>query len=130
MSCCSRHIASDPLGNRRQWEAAAGDKLWLALAAAKGWVAFLDKGPGFVTRLPCFIDGACNGLQHFATLGRDPSLANLVNLSSSSRPQDIYQAVADRASSIIAEKRKALEAQMIWPGDGPSFSTAVTFPAP
>ena len=102
-----RRIASDPLGNRRQWEAAAGDKLWLALAAAKGWVAFLDKGPGFVTRLPCFIDGACNGLQHFATLGRDPSLANLVNLSSSSRPQDIYQAVADRASSIIAEKRKA-----------------------
>jgi DNA-directed RNA polymerase len=102
-----RRIASDPLGHRREWEAAAGDKLWMALAAAKEWVAFLDEGPGFVTRLPCFIDGTCNGLQHFAALGRDPSLASLVNLAPSSQPQDIYQAVADRASCIIAEKRKA-----------------------
>lgn len=98
-----RRIASDSLGHRREWEATA-DKLWLALAAAREWVAFLDQGYGFVTHLPCFIDGTCNGIQHFSALARDPDLAALVNLTPSDTPQDIYQAEADQALALIGRK--------------------------
>lgn len=98
-----RRIAEDPLGNRQEWEAAADD-LWLGLAAAKEWIAYRDHGPGFVTHLPCFIDGTCNALQHFSALAGDAELATLVNVVPSDTPQDIYQAVADRASAIVAEK--------------------------
>ncbi len=98
-----RRIATDPLGNRQEWAATAGE-LWQALAAAKEWIAFRDHGPGFVTHLPCFIDGTCNGLQHFAALARDPELARLVNVMPSDGPQDIYQAVADQASVLLAGK--------------------------
>jgi DNA-directed RNA polymerase, mitochondrial len=98
-----RRIAEDPLGNRQEWEASA-DELWLGLAAAKEWIVYRDHGPGFVTHLPCFIDGTCNGLQHFSALAGDPELAALVNVVPSDTPQDIYQAVADRASAIVARK--------------------------
>jgi DNA-directed RNA polymerase len=98
-----RRIAEDPLGNRQEWEAAA-DEMWLGLAAAKEWTAYREQGRGFVTHLPCFIDGTCNGLQHFSALAGDPELAALVNVVPSDTPQDIYQAVADRASAIVAQK--------------------------
>src|SRR5690606_39578489 len=98
-----RQIAGDPLGSRKEWEAAA-DQLWLGLAAAKEWTAYRDQVRVYVTHLPCFIDGTCNGLQHFSALAGDPKLAALVNVVPSDTPQDIYQAVADRASAILAEK--------------------------
>ncbi len=98
-----RRISEDPLGNRQDWEAAA-DELWLGLAAAKEWTAYREQGREYVTHLPCFIDGTCNGLQHFSALAGDPELAALVNVVPSDTPQDIYQAVADRASAIVAEK--------------------------
>ena len=76
-----RRIASDPLGNRQEWEHES-DKLWAALAAAREWTSYLDSGrsPSFITTLPVFIDGTCNGLQHYAALSGDPKLARLVNL--------------------------------------------------
>jgi DNA-directed RNA polymerase, mitochondrial len=98
-----RRIAQDPLGNRREWEAEA-DGLWMALASAREWVAFLDRGYGFVTHLPCFIDGTCNGLQHFAALAHDLKLAALVNLTPSEQPQDIYRNIAKRASTIFRQR--------------------------
>lgn len=111
-----RRIAEDPLGNRQEWEAAA-DELWLGFAAAKEWTAYRDQGRGFVTHLPCFIDGTCNGLQHFSAIAGDPELAALVNVVPSETPQDIYQAVADRASAILAEKagyRETLALRWSW----------------
>lgn len=98
-----RRIATDPLGNRGEWERTA-DSLWMALAAAREWVLFRDHGFGFVTHLPCFIDGTCNGLQHFAALARDKDLAAGVNVVPNEIPQDIYQHVADRASALITER--------------------------
>jgi DNA-directed RNA polymerase, mitochondrial len=102
-----RRITEDPLGNRQEWEGEA-DKLWSALAAAREWIAYLDSGrsPEFVTTLPIFIDGTCNGLQHFAALSRDPDLARLVNLAPSDSPQDIYQDVAEAALQDIQHKAK------------------------
>ncbi|XP_068836756.1 DNA-directed RNA polymerase, mitochondrial isoform X14 [Capricornis sumatraensis] len=39
-------------------------------------------------------DGSCNGLQHYAALGRDSTGAASVNLSPSDLPQDVYSEVA------------------------------------
>lgn len=39
-------------------------------------------------------DGSCNGLQHYAALGRDSVGAASVNLASSDVPQDVYSGVA------------------------------------
>lgn len=39
-------------------------------------------------------DGSCNGLQHYAALGRDSVGAASVNLLPSDLPQDVYSGVA------------------------------------
>lgn len=94
-----RRIAADPLSNRLEWEHES-DKLWAALAAAREWVFFLESGRSraFVTTLPIYIDGTCNGMQHFAALSRAPELARLVNLEpSETGPSDIYADVAAEA---------------------------------
>lgn len=43
---------------------------------------------------PVHQDGSCNGLQHYAALGRDSAGAFSVNLSPANIPQDVYSAVA------------------------------------
>ena len=115
-----RRIASDPLENRQEW-VRESDKLWSALAAASEWTAYLDSGRSrsFVTTLPIFIDGTCNGLQHYAALSGDPELAKLVNLKPGDIPHDLYKDVADEAYRDIkvrAEKGRAVdrEAAHLW----------------
>ena len=43
---------------------------------------------------PIHQDGSCNGLQHYAALGRAASGAESVNLAPSDIPQDVYSCVA------------------------------------
>lgn len=47
----------------------------------------------YVSHLPIHQDGSCNGLQHYAALGRDELGARAVNLTKSNEPQDVYTAV-------------------------------------
>ena len=42
-------------------------------------------------RLPVHMDGSCNGLQHYAALGRDEAGGRAVNLLPSDAPQDVYK---------------------------------------
>lgn len=37
------------------------------------------------------MDGSCNGLQHYAALGRDEAGGAAVNLLPSDAPQDVYK---------------------------------------
>lgn len=46
-------------------------------------------------------DGSCNGLQHYAALGRDASGAALVNMLPGDEPRDIYTTVCERAIEIV-----------------------------
>lgn len=44
-------------------------------------------------------DGSCNGLQHYAALGRDSVGAASVNLVPSDLPQDVYSGVATQVGT-------------------------------
>ncbi|KAL6766761.1 hypothetical protein ACKKBG_A37250 [Auxenochlorella protothecoides x Auxenochlorella symbiontica] len=48
----------------------------------------------FPSRLPTHMDGSCNGLQHYAALGRDAAGGQAVNLRPAARPQDVYSQIA------------------------------------
>lgn len=85
-------IADDPLQNR-QWMVA--DSPFQALAATFEIVAMWRHGPGFVSSLPCRVDGTCNGLQHLAILSGDADVAEAVNVLPTEEPHDIYQKIAD-----------------------------------
>lgn len=41
----------------------------------------------YVCHLPVHMDGSCNGLQHYAALGRDTEGAKAVNLAPADAPQ-------------------------------------------
>lgn len=77
---------SDP--HTDEWWRGA-DKPWQFLAACH---ALCDDGAG--QRLPVQVDGTCNGLQHYAAMGRDEIGAREVNLLPSDTPQDVYRKVA------------------------------------
>ena len=47
----------------------------------------------YVCNLPVHQDGSCNGLQHYAALGRDALGGAAVNLTPSEQPQDVYTGV-------------------------------------
>lgn len=48
----------------------------------------------FNCHFPVHQDGSCNGLQHYAALGRDLAGGISVNLTPSNEPQDVYSCVA------------------------------------
>lgn len=94
-----RAVASDPIANRELWHRA--DKPFQCLAAILEWVKWLDAGPGFVSHLPCMVDGTCNGIQHLAAITRDQVAGELVNLVPGPRPRDIYKHVAELLQAIV-----------------------------
>lgn len=55
----------------------------------------------FPSRLPVAVDGSCNGLQHYAAIGRDNYGAKLVNLVPSDRPADAYMGVHKELMKIV-----------------------------
>lgn len=52
----------------------------------------------YVSHLPVHMDGSCNGLQHYAALGRDEAGGKAVNLLPSDKPQDVYKVGVDLAA--------------------------------
>lgn len=50
---------------------------------------------------PLLQDGSCNGLQHYAALGRDVIGAKSVNLMPCEVPQDVYSGVAQQVSRFL-----------------------------
>jgi hypothetical protein len=50
-------------------------------AACAEYVAADTHGPEYETHLPIWLDASSNGLQHFAMMGRDERLAEMVNLN-------------------------------------------------
>ncbi|KAM5230856.1 DNA-directed RNA polymerase, mitochondrial isoform 10-T12 [Hipposideros larvatus] len=86
--------ADQPLTGRKWWMEA--DEPWQALACCMEIAqAVRARDPAaHVSHFPVHQDGSCNGLQHYAALGRDNVGAASVNLVPSDLPQDVYSGVA------------------------------------
>lgn len=89
-------VAKDPLAPESvDFWSKAPDGPWQALARcfelAEAWES--DDPKAFCSQLPVHLDGSCNGLQHYAALGRDEWGAIAVNLVQRDRPQDVYMIV-------------------------------------
>lgn len=86
-------ICKDPIGNREWLEV---EDCWQALAAIFELGAALKTGDpeNFISHLHVHQDGSCNGLQHYAALGRDYEGAFQVNLINREKPGDLYTHVA------------------------------------
>ncbi|KAL7137956.1 hypothetical protein ABFS83_10G130300 [Erythranthe nasuta] len=87
-----------------------GNRWWLkaedpfqCLAACINLVEAL-KSPSphtVISHLPIHQDGSCNGLQHYAALGRDSFEAAAVNLVAGNKPSDVYSEIAERVHNIM-----------------------------
>ena len=100
--------ANKPFKGKRWWLQA--EDPWQTLAACMEIRDALNHPDGpenFVTHLPIHQDGSCNGLQHYAALGRDVLGATYVNVVPGNAPQDIYGEIA----ALVEEKREADQAK-------------------
>ena len=78
-----------------------------------------DDPEQYMSQLPVHMDGSCNGLQHYAALGRDALGGEQVNLVPTAEPQDVYTGVADLVIQQIEEDagRHSNRAQSLQRGD-------------
>jgi len=83
---------SDPVGHTGWAEADAPLQF---LAWCVEYAEWRRAPQTFVSRIPVGLDGSCNGLQHFSAMLRDSVGGRATNLVPGSRPNDIYQQVAD-----------------------------------
>ncbi|MBI4595002.1 MAG: hypothetical protein HY730_01320 [Candidatus Tectomicrobia bacterium] len=83
------------------WGDARIDKPWCFLAACLEWKGYLKKGKSYKSHLPIAMDGTCNGLQHLSAMGHDPVGSRYTNLVPGSKPEDIYQEVANRLKELV-----------------------------
>ena len=85
-----------------------GDEL-SELEACQEVAAALRSGDpaAYESCLPVHQDGSCNGLQHYAALGRDTVGGRAVNLIPAERPQDVYSGVADIVRDKVAQDAQA-----------------------
>lgn len=91
-----KQAGTDPLAD--YWWAEA-DKPWQFLQWCREWTLLWETGYGYVSSFICSADGACNGLQHFSAMLRDPVGGAAVNLLPSATPSDIYAKVAEVVSA-------------------------------
>uniref|UniRef100_A0A182MFM0 DNA-directed RNA polymerase n=1 Tax=Anopheles culicifacies TaxID=139723 RepID=A0A182MFM0_9DIPT len=98
--------ADRPLTGKMWWS--NSDEPWQTLACCME-IAKVHRCPDpekFESGFPIHQDGSCNGLQHYAALGRDTPGAISVNLAPADVPQDVYSAVA-----ALVEENRAKDAQ-------------------
>ena len=98
-----------PLDGKRWW--ATAEEPFQALATCIEIVAALESGDpiSYMCSMPIHQDGSCNGLQHYAALGRDEPGAIAVNLMPSAVPQDVYSTVLEIVMAKIANDVKIPE---------------------
>ena len=91
-------VASDPIGNLSEWEAA--DEPWQFLAACDEYYHCVILCDRQHTGLFVAVDATCSGLQILAGLARDAGTAALVNVLPSDKPQDAYRSVLEAMENI------------------------------
>lgn len=99
--------SADNVWNGRKWWT-KHDNPWQVLATCKEIANAIrsDNPAEYICHLPIHQDGSCNGLQHYAALGRDLSGAKAVNVFPSSTPQDVYSRILE-----VVENKRMIEAR-------------------
>ncbi|XP_046417575.1 DNA-directed RNA polymerase, mitochondrial isoform X1 [Neodiprion fabricii] len=98
--------AENPFTGEKWWQ--ESEEPWQTLAACFE-IANAVKSPKpseYISHFPVHQDGSCNGLQHYAALGRDEQGAESVNLVPRPKPQDVYSSVA-----ALVEKERQKDAE-------------------
>ncbi|CAO2641574.1 DNA-directed RNA polymerase, mitochondrial [Lemmus lemmus] len=98
--------ADNPMTGRKWWM--ESDEPWQTLACCME-IAQAVRSPdptAYISHLPVHQDGSCNGLQHYAALGRDSAGAASVNLMPSDLPQDVYREVATQVEEFRQQDAK------------------------
>ncbi|NUX98774.1 DNA-directed RNA polymerase [Paraburkholderia youngii] len=93
-------FANDPVSHRGWQEA---DSPLQFLAWCFEYAAWRSSPADFESRIAVGLDGSCNGLQHFSAMLRDSVGGRAVNLTTSDRPNDIYQRVADVVAAKLSD---------------------------
>ncbi|KAF7822354.1 DNA-directed RNA polymerase 2B, chloroplastic/mitochondrial-like isoform X1 [Senna tora] len=93
--------ADKPLEGRRWWLNAEDPFQFLAVCINLTEALRSSSPETFISHIPVHQDGSCNGLQHYAALGRDKLGAFSVNLVAGEKPADVYSGIAARVLDII-----------------------------
>ena len=99
-----RACVEDPFGDNRWWMTL--DDPFQGMATCNEIIAAIDSGDpeSYKCALPVHMDGSCNGLQHYAALGRDRVGGKAVNLCNFDEPQDVYIGVMHEVIRRVAEE--------------------------
>ncbi|KAA8547865.1 hypothetical protein F0562_004294 [Nyssa sinensis] len=103
--------ADRPLEGRRWWLNAEDPFQCLAVCINLSEALRSSSPETSISHIPVHQDGSCNGLQHYAALGRDKLGAAAVNLVAGEKPADVYSGIAARVLDIMrrdAQKDPAL----------------------
>lgn len=93
--------ADRPLEGRLWW-LSAEDPFQCLAASINLTEALRSPSPeDYISHIPVHQDGSCNGLQHYAALGRDKLGAEAVNLVAGEKPADVYSGIAARVLEIM-----------------------------
>ncbi|KAJ6823325.1 DNA-directed RNA polymerase 1B, mitochondrial-like [Iris pallida] len=104
--------ADRPLEGKRWWLGAEDPFQCLAVCINLAEALRSPSPETAISHMPVHQDGSCNGLQHYAALGRDKLGAIAVNLVAGDKPADVYSGIAARVLEIMrrdAEKDPVTE---------------------
>ncbi|PIA31839.1 hypothetical protein AQUCO_04800023v1 [Aquilegia coerulea] len=93
--------ADKPIDGKRWWLNAEDPFQCLAACINLSEALRSSLSHTVISHLPIHLDGSCNGLQHYAALGRDSLEAAAVNLVAGERPADVYSEIAARVLEIM-----------------------------
>ncbi|XP_071857685.1 mitochondrial RNA polymerase isoform X2 [Bombus fervidus] len=98
--------ATKPLTGKMWWK--QSEEPWQTLAACME-IANALKAPNveeYISAFPIHQDGSCNGLQHYAALGKDKIGAKSVNLHPFHTPKDVYSDIVS-----VIERQRQIDAR-------------------
>ncbi|XP_074589982.1 DNA-directed RNA polymerase 2, chloroplastic/mitochondrial-like [Curcuma longa] len=93
--------ADKPLEGRRWWLGAEDPFQLLAVCMNLAEALRSSTPENTISHIPVHQDGSCNGLQHYAALGKDKLGAISVNLVAGDEPADVYSSIATRVLDIM-----------------------------
>ncbi|KAM6549324.1 hypothetical protein CsatB_021000 [Cannabis sativa] len=93
--------ADRPLEGNQWWLSAEDPFQCLAVCINLAEAMRSSSPETFISHIHVHQDGSCNGLQHYAALGRDKLGAAAVNLVAGDKPADVYSGIAARVIEIM-----------------------------